>query len=96
MAILVFEGKKWRHLDSNLRVHYRMASPSGLLYLGMSKRSSLDFFKSSSIQSINERIEASQLPMAILEHETSTHIGEGLTWASCIAVISGSSVQSLL
>ena len=31
--------------------------------------------------------------MAILEHETSVQIGEGLTWAECVAVISGSSVQ---
>ena len=28
--------------------------------------------------------------MAILERETSAQIGEGLTWASCVAVISGS------
>ena len=62
----------------------------------MSKRSSSDFFKSSTIQSIDERIEASQFSMAILERETSVQIGEGLTWALCVAVISGSSVQSLL
>ena len=30
MAVPVFEGEKWRHLDSNLRVRYRMASLSGL------------------------------------------------------------------
>ena len=30
IAILVFEGEKWRHLDFNLCVRYRMASPSGL------------------------------------------------------------------
>ena len=29
MAVPVFEGEKWRRLDSNLRVRYRMASPSG-------------------------------------------------------------------
>ena len=29
MAVLTFEEEKWRRLDSNLRVHYRMASPSG-------------------------------------------------------------------
>ena len=58
-----FEGEKWRHLDSNLRVRYRMGSPSGSLQLGTSKRSSSDFFKSSSIQSIDERIEASQFSM---------------------------------
>ena len=40
--------------------------------------------------------EASQFSMAILEHEMSVQIGEGLTWALCIAVISGSSVQLLL
>ena len=74
MAVPDFEGKKWRHLDSNLRVCYRMASPSGSPYLGTSKRSSLDFFKSSSIQSIDERIEASQFSMsAILEREVSAH-----------------------
>ena len=31
--------------------------------------------------------------MAILEHETSVQIGEGLTWAECVAVMTGSSVQ---
>ena len=44
----------------------------------MSKRSSSDFFKSSSIQSNDERIEASQFSMAIFECETSVQIGEGL------------------
>ena len=34
--------------------------------------------------------------MAILERQTSAQIGEGLTWASCVAVISGSWIQSLL
>ena len=29
MAVLVFEGEKWRHLDSNLPMRYIMASPSG-------------------------------------------------------------------
>ena len=48
------------------------------------------------MQSIDERIEASQFSMAILECETSAQIGEGLAWASCVAVISGGSVQSLL
>ena len=28
MAVPVLREKKWRHLDSNLRVHYRVASPS--------------------------------------------------------------------
>ena len=55
----------------------------------MSKRSSLHFFKSSSIQSIEERIEVSQFSMA---REMSVQIGEGLIWALCVAVISGSSV----
>ena len=44
----------------------------------MSKWSSSDFFKSSSIQSNDERIEASQFSMAIFECETSVQIGEGL------------------
>ena len=39
--------------------------------------------------SIDERIEASQFSMTILEHETSALIGEGLTWVSYVAVISG-------
>ena len=53
-------------------------------------RSSSGFFESSSIQSSDERIESSQFSMAILERETSAQIGEGLTCASCEAVISGS------
>ena len=60
------------------------------------ERSSSDFFESSSIQSSDERIEASRFSMAILEFETSAQIGEGLTCALCEAVISGSLVQSLL
>ena len=55
---------------------------------------SSNFFESSSIQSSDERIEASQFSMAILERETSAQIGEGLPCASCEAVISGSSVHS--
>ena len=62
----------------------------------MSKRSSSNLFKSSSIRSMDERIEASQFSMAIFERDTSAHIGVGLTWALWVAVISGSSVQSLL
>ena len=31
MAVPVFEEEKWRCLDFNLHVHYRMASPSGSL-----------------------------------------------------------------
>ena len=46
MAIPVFE-KQWRHLNSSLLVHYRMASLSSLLYLMRSKSSSSDFFISS-------------------------------------------------
>ena len=58
-------------------------------------RSSLNFFESSSIHSSDdETIEASQFSIAILERETSAEIGEGLTCASCEAVISGSSVHS--
>ena len=30
-AVPVFEGEKWRRLDSNLHVRYRIASPSGSL-----------------------------------------------------------------
>ena len=34
MAVPVFEGEKWRRLDSNVRLRYRMASPSGRRSLG--------------------------------------------------------------
>ena len=37
MAVPVFEGEKECHLNSNLRVHYGIASPSGLLLLETSK-----------------------------------------------------------
>ena len=40
-------------------------------------RSSSNFFESSSIQSNNERIGASQFSMAILERKTSVRIGGG-------------------
>ena len=53
-----------------------MASPSGSPLLETSKRSSSDLFKSSSIQSIEERVEASQFSMVMLESETSAQIGE--------------------
>ena len=46
----------------------------------MTKPSS-EFFESSSIQSSDKRIEASQFSMAIFERETSAQIGEGLTCA---------------
>ena len=78
MAVPVFEGEKWRRLDSNLRARYGMASPSGSLYLGTSKRSSSDFLKSSSIQSTDERIEATQFFMPMPERETSARkLGRG-------------------
>ena len=77
-AVPVFEGEKWRRLDSNLRMRCRMASPSGSPKLGKSKRTSSEFFKYSSIQSIDERIEVSQFSMAILERETSARkLGRG-------------------
>ena len=57
---LLTEKKKLRRLDSNLRVRYRMATPSGSPKLGTSKRSSSDFFEPSSTQSRDEKIEASQ------------------------------------
>ena len=69
---------------------YRMVSLSGSPQLGTTKRSS------SSILNTDERIEASQFARAILERETSAHVGVGLTCASCVAVISGRLVQSLL
>ena len=46
-------------------------------------RFSSNSFESSSIQSSDERVEASQFSMAILERETSAQIGQGLTCASC-------------
>ena len=60
-----------------LCMRYRIAFLSGLLYLGTSKRSSSDFIKSLSIQNSNERIEASQFSMAILECKASMQIEEG-------------------
>ena len=61
----------------------------------MSKWSSSDFFKSSSIQSNDERIEASQFSMAVFECETSVKVGEGLTGVMCNGHF-WQSVQSLL
>ena len=64
MSVPVLREKKWRRLDSKLRVRYGMAAPSGSPQLGTSKRSSAHFFfyafKPLSIQSSDERIEASQ------------------------------------
>ena len=60
----------------------------------MMAKSSSNFFECSSIQSSYKRIEASQFTMAILECETGSQIGEGLTSALCEAVISPSSVHS--
>ena len=42
-----------------------------------SKRSPSDFYKPSSIQSNEERLEVSQFSMMILEHEASEQIGDG-------------------
>ena len=56
------------------------------------------FFKSSSVQSSDERIEASQFSMAVFEREMSAQIGAGLIICmkcSCEAGISGSLFQSL-
>ena len=52
-------------------------------------------FKFSSIQSSNERIEASQFSMVIFECEVNVQIGEVLTCTkcSCEAIISSSTVQ---
>ena len=47
-------------------------------------RYSSNSFESSSIQSSDERIEASQFSVAMLEREMTA--GEGLTCASCEAV----------
>ena len=60
-------------------------------------RSSSDFFESSSIQSSDERIEVSQFSMATLERETieRANLG-GPNMRGVVAVIPGSSVQSLL
>ena len=54
-------------------------------------------FKFSSIQTSDERIEASQFSMVIFEHEVSVQIGKVLTCAkcSCEVIISSSTVQSL-
>ena len=54
-------------------------------------------FKFSSIQSSEERIEASQFSMVIFECEVSAQIGKVLTYAkcSCEVIISSSMDQSL-
>ena len=57
-------------------------------------RPASNFFESLSVKSSDEKLEASQFSMAILEREVSAQIGEGLTCASCEAVISSSSVHS--
>ena len=49
-SVPVFEQKKWLHLDSNLRVRYRMGSPNSSPLLATSKRSTSHFFKLSSIK----------------------------------------------
>ena len=92
MAVPVFEGKKCPRLDSNLNLRYGMSSSSA---------SPLERFAVawdvSSIESSDERIEVPQFSMAItFKRETSAQIEEGLTCALCRAVISGSSVRSLL
>ena len=59
-------------------------------------RSSSNFFESSNIESSDERIEASQFSMAILERETSAQIRGGANMrASCAAVISVRKLQKL-
>ena len=54
-------------------------------------------FKFSSIESSDERIEASQFYMVIFERKVSAQIGEVLTYTkySCEAIISSSMVQLL-
>ena len=59
----------------------------------MTKPSS-EFFKSSSIQISDERIEASQFSMAIFEHKARVQIWEGLTCTKC-SVISGMQLSSI-
>ena len=58
MAEPVFEGEKWRRLDSNITCVIECP-------LRALRRSLGHLFKSSSIQSSDERIEASQFSMAI-------------------------------
>ena len=62
----------------------------------MTKLSS-GFFKSSSMQSSNERIVTSKFSVAMFERETTVQIGVGLTCAKCLceALMSSSLVQSL-
>ena len=75
MAVPVFEGEKWRRLDSNFAV-----------YPETSKRSlSLRAFKVAT-----RELRLLNFLWRQLERETSAQIGEGLTCASCVAVISGS------
>ena len=60
MAVRVFEGEKWRRLDSNLACVIECPLRALRRSLGL-----LRVFKSSSIQSSDERIEASQFSVAI-------------------------------
>ena len=94
--------KEWGRLDSNLRVHYGIASPSGSQQLGASKlRQSLPrSFSSLQASEVATRglRHLNLFSMAIFQRETSAHIGEGLTCEKknlCEAVISGSLVQLL-
>ena len=66
MAVPVFEEEKMASLTHSL------ASLSGLSYLGTSE-------KSSSIQTSDKRIEASQISIALLERKMSAQVGKGLT-----------------
>ena len=81
--------EKWRRLDSNLRVRYRVASPSSSPQLGRSSHF-FQAFKHPKERRENLGFSVFAIYIAILVHEASAKIGEVLTCASCVAVISGS------
>ena len=56
---------------------------------------SSDFFESSSIQSNDKMIDASQFSMTIFERETSVQIGEGLIFTKCSCEVVIQAAQSI-
>ena len=82
--VRVFEGEKWRRLDSNLHMHYRMSSPSGSPWLGTSKRSSRHSKKR------RENWGFSIFYGDTWAQDEHANWGGANMHASCVAVISGS------
>ena len=96
MAVLVFEGERWHRFDSNLYAcvmewPLRAVRPS----LGR-LRGLLRTFSSLQASKVSTReLRLLNYLWRYLSARRARKIG-GAIWASCVAVISGSSVQSLL